>query len=126
MKIPLKHISDMAKHRPPGYQEDVLSHGLVCGDHLDIPDASYEALCRKYRPTMPPFAEMVGNFTTSMAAWVTAGFPVVSNDTFTDRLETCGKCESWDRSGTFPRCSRCGCTQLKLWLKTERCPASKW
>jgi len=126
MKIPLQHIKDMAKHRPPGYEEDVLSHGVVSDDQLDIPDATYQVLCRKYRPVMPSWTEMLTNFTGSMAGWVRAGFPVVSNDEFTNRLETCMGCENWDRSGAFPRCSKCGCTQLKLWLKTEKCPIAAW
>ena len=126
MKISLHHIHDMARHRPPGYEQDVLSHGTISGDQLHLPEGAYAILCRKYRPSMPPFGEMIENFTESMKGWVAAGFPVVSNDTFTDRLDTCRKCEFWVASPFGNRCSRCGCTQIKLWLKTEKCPVGKW
>lgn len=122
MKIPLSHIQDMARHRPPGYYEDVLSRGRVVGSDLVIQDDQYQKLCRKYRPSMPKFSELANNFIASVSGWVSAGFPVVDNDTYTQRYETCLKCRFW--AGT--RCSKCGCFQVKMWLETERCPIGEW
>lgn len=122
VKIQLQHISDMAKHRPAGYYEDVLSSGVVVGDTLVLDDAVYNALCRKYRPTMPGISEMVGNFAKAIGEWAGKGFPVVSNEQFTSRYDVCRACENW----TGYRCKICGCTKMKLWLETEKCPERRW
>ena len=38
-----------AKHRPPGYLQDVLAHGTLSGDRLTLSDEVYATLCAKYR-----------------------------------------------------------------------------
>lgn len=52
----LTAIALAAKRRPPGYYEDVLSHGAVEGDTVVLSDESYRRLCEKYRgkPLTPP------------------------------------------------------------------------
>jgi hypothetical protein len=42
-------IHATAKTRPPGYAEDVLSHGTVEGDKVTLSDEAYAALSSKYR-----------------------------------------------------------------------------
>lgn len=121
--IPLSVIKSNAVHRPEGYYEDVIAHGrVVGGTTLELDEVEYQKLCRKYRPQMPSFYEMTHNFVGAMTEWVQAGFPVVSNDQFTDRLEACEQCQFWLGN----RCSKCGCFKLKMWLKTEICPIGKW
>jgi hypothetical protein len=49
------------------------------------------------------------------------GDPIrVPPETYRDRLALCQSCESYDRIRA--RCSKCGCTGLKLELATEKCP----
>ncbi len=45
----LQAISQAASVRPPGYVEDVLSHGTVEGDKVILSDESYRMLVEKYR-----------------------------------------------------------------------------
>lgn len=41
----------MSLHRPPGYEKDVLAHGTINGDYLEIDQKSYGELLQKYRPS---------------------------------------------------------------------------
>jgi len=45
----LQAIRHASTKRPPGYLEDVLSHGTVEGDKVTLSDEAYAALCSKYR-----------------------------------------------------------------------------
>lgn len=48
--IPLHVIRRKVAARPEGYYEDVVLSGKVVNDEfLEIDDASYAALCKKYR-----------------------------------------------------------------------------
>jgi len=49
MRILLKAIEANAKNRPPDYLKDVLAHGAVNGEFLEIDTASYNELLNKYR-----------------------------------------------------------------------------
>ena len=40
----------MGEKRPPGYYEDVMAHGIVEGDFLEITQEGYSKLLEKYRP----------------------------------------------------------------------------
>ena len=42
-------LRQWAAHRPPGYVEDVLSHGTVEGDRVTLSDEAYAQLVAKYR-----------------------------------------------------------------------------
>jgi hypothetical protein len=50
MLITLESIKNNAVNRPPGYYEDVLSHGKIVGSNLDIESKEYIALVKKYSP----------------------------------------------------------------------------
>jgi hypothetical protein len=54
--------------------------------------------------------------------WSKAGFALVDDDTLRLRKVTCDTCDQW----TGLTCRKCGCTRLKVWLATERCPVGKW
>jgi hypothetical protein len=76
-------------------------------------------------PTIP---EMAANFASAIAHWTKAGFPVVPKTEFDRRLAICDACEFWDpvaRLG-YGKCHVCGCTTLKHWLGTSKCPLGKW
>lgn len=55
----LEVLRQWSVRRPPGYLEDVLSHGTVEGDTVTLTDEAYELLVAKYRgnataKTAPP------------------------------------------------------------------------
>jgi hypothetical protein len=75
-------------------------------------------------------AELAGNFAGAMTRWIAAGAPVVSAETYAARAAVCEGCEHWDGAARLGlgKCKApgCGCTSLKRWLATEKCPLTKW
>lgn len=57
---------------------------------------------------------------------------LVNKEAFDLRLATCRRCplHHWDEDARLGlgKCKheKCGCTKLKLWLASERCPAGFW
>ena len=72
--------------------------------------------------------EMAKNFAASVAEWVDRGAPVVTEEQFQQRVETCHTCEFFDAEafGGKGRCQKCGCSSYKLFLATAKCPIDKW
>lgn len=73
--------------------------------------------------------EMAQRFTRAMVRWATDGFRVVATEKYQARRNICEGCQYWRGEGTEPgtgRCGKCGCSGLKLFLATERCPDGKW
>jgi hypothetical protein len=81
-------------------------------------------------PAEPTLAELAANFTSAVARWIGAGAPVVAEATYHARAAACAACSLWDASARagLGKCQApgCGCTKLKRWLATERCPLGKW
>lgn len=81
-------------------------------------------------PADPTALELAGNFTEAMTTWAMRGFPVVDEVTYRARSVTCEGCEMWDGVAWLGlgKCKApgCGCTRLKRWLSTEKCPLKKW
>lgn len=65
-----------------------------------------------------------------MARWSAAGFATVSGETYAARASACEACPMWDGAARLGlgKCNApgCGCTKLKRWLATEKCPLCKW
>lgn len=129
-------LYEKATIRPAGYLEDVLALASVEGEVLSLDHESHQRLAAKYRTPLaealrePTMSELAGNFTKSVARWVHAGFPVVPNEVYATRTTLCESCEFWDgvaRMG-LGKCTHknCGCTKMKRWLSTEKCPLGKW
>lgn len=82
-------------------------------------------------PEPIPLTELARNGLTAASRWAVAGFPVVNEQTYTARVQTCHACADaqgvpvWSNDG-IGHCRVCGCTGLKRYLATERCPAGKW
>lgn len=78
----------------------------------------------------PTFEEMRENFRGAVLRWSAAGFPVVSESEYRLRTQACEGCEFWDGKARFGlgKCKApgCGCTKLKRFLATEKCPLGKW
>ncbi len=81
-------------------------------------------------PEEPTAVELAGNFVGAMARWSTAGFATVSAEDYAARGAVCDACEFWDGAARLGlgKCNApgCGCTKLKRWLSTEKCPLGKW
>jgi hypothetical protein len=105
---------------PDGYKDDVLGQGTVQGEFVELEEAVYAELSRKWLE--PSFPAMLANFAGATARWVAAGFPLTTEDQFKERLAICQGCEFW----TGTNCRRCGCRKLKLHWRTEACPIRKW
>lgn len=78
----------------------------------------------------PTFEKMVENFTEAMRDWKDAGFPIASLGIIAARRSVCAKCEFWDGKARLGlgKCNspKCGCTRLKIFLQTSKCPENKW
>lgn len=122
IRFTLDQIRRQSASRPPGYYEDVISKGVISGMEVVLSETSIEELRAKYEPDHVGLAELIANFTKAIVKWMAAGLPVVSKPQFDQRLNTCGTCPEW----TGLTCLKCGCTGLKHWLATERCPLGKW
>jgi len=83
--------------------------------------------CPGLDPDVTP-PEMAKNFTQAVSRFVSNGMPVVSRETFEKRHAACLACPKWDAKARMGmgKCRKCGCTKLKLWLETEKCPLLKW
>ncbi len=78
----------------------------------------------------PTVSELAANFAGSVLRWGAAGFPVASTELYTERAKICEACEHWNPTARLGlgKCAapKCGCTSLKRWLSTEKCPLGKW
>jgi hypothetical protein len=136
--IPLARIEAAALVRGPGYRENCLAAGTVQGDSLVMTEENYQQLVALYKDNapvpQPSAAELLANFTVATARWVAQGMQIISRTAFTRRLETCRACRlpdntpCWDETAHFGlgRCSRCRCSNLKLWSPAEKCPVQRW
>lgn len=118
-----------------GYLEDLLDAACIEGDTVTFDPSIHATLQAKYGLGSAPFAEpglteLAGNFGRAVAKWASAGFPVVEEGDYQARLAACQACSHWDGAARLGlgkcRAPKCGCTRLKLWLRTEKCPMGKW
>lgn len=125
-QILLTDIHQASYTRPEGYVARVLSRGVIKGDTLYIEDKEYEQLLEEYRE--PTTTELIGNFTAASVRWVLSGFALVNQQTLEARVKACDECEYWDGQARLGlgKCRLCGCTKVKHWWASERCPKNKW
>lgn len=137
IKITLQELRIKAKQRPEGYLEDVLAHASkITETYLLITPENRNKLIEKYAkadltaPEPPKFLDLVLNFSKAVTNWAQAGFPITEEDEYKKRIDTCKKCPFWKENildlDVFGKCSICGCSGFKPWLKTEFCPKDKW
>lgn len=76
----------------------------------------------------PTFTELAENFSKATAAWTASGFKIVGEQEYQSRGAICEQCPKWDGAARFGlgKCRLCGCTKMKLWLATSKCPLEKW
>lgn len=130
IRITWEQLRSRAAERPNGYIEDVIAHAATRDqDGIELTPEAWHALRAKYSHDAmeePSLLELARNFAGATARWAAAGMPVVSPDTYHTRLAACEACPEWQAAGMYARCGLCGCTKLKLWLATEKCPLAKW
>jgi hypothetical protein len=116
------------KADPDGYLADVARMGNRVDDMVEMTQAVYQEIRNRHPTLNPSVMEMAANFTGAMARWAKAGFATVGGQAYEARFATCKGCDKWDGNANagMGKCRACGCSVLKLWLKTERCPLSKW
>jgi len=67
--------------------------------------------------------KLTKNFAVEAVKFIAAGAPIVPEEVFKERLETCNSCEHL--SGD--KCMKCGCTMsVKCKWGTAACPINKW
>jgi hypothetical protein len=83
-------------------------------------------ICSDTEP--PTVSEMAATFAGSVKRWVSNGMGVTNFETYHARLSVCKTCDRWNGEALFGlgRCGKCGCSGLKLYMDTEKCPLSKW
>lgn len=78
----------------------------------------------------PTLIELANNFIEALGKWSKAGYKITTKDEYNKRSEICNNCEYWDKDARMGlgKCNvpGCGCTKLKRWLTTEKCPKRKW
>jgi hypothetical protein len=73
--------------------------------------------------TMPPLTTQAWNFAASIAAFVSDGLRLVSQEEYARRLAICEPCKHRRHS----RCSKCGCgLTLKAKGRAFKCPIGLW
>jgi hypothetical protein len=82
------------------------------------------------QPAQPSLLTKAQRLAIALAKWSRAGFPVVPYLQRQRRRAICLACPAYDRErfGGLGACRdpRCGCTSIKRWLPTERCPQNRW
>lgn len=86
-------------------------------------------------PSQLSLLERTIQFGRAMIEWARSGFTCVSPEQYRERFQTCtvddgsgDPCPEWNGEATFGygKCGACGCTRVKLFLATEKCPKHKW
>lgn len=137
--MPIDELHRRTAGRGPGFVPAVIASARREGDEIEIPIERWLELTREHldhtntttsTPAEPTLAELAGNFAEAMQRWSAAGFPTVTRADFDARSAVCEPCEYWDGAARLGlgRCNvpGCGCTKLKRWLASEKCPKDKW
>lgn len=77
----------------------------------------------------PTLAELASRFSRAMFNWARAGFKIVDEKEYQRRSTICQGCQWWRGEGNVlgsALCGKCGCSSLKIFVATEKCPAGKW
>ena len=95
-----------------------------------IPPAMVFPVSPAAQPAQPSLLTKAQRLAIALAKWSRAGFPVVPYLQRQRRRAICLACPAYDRErfGGLGACRdpRCGCTSIKRWLPTERCPQNRW
>jgi len=76
----------------------------------------------------PTLAQRLKTFSQAAVDWAANGFKNVPHDVFEARKSICLQCHYWKGEMAFGYggCGKCGCSGLKLFLPTQKCPDGRW
>ena len=99
-----------------GFEQNIINS--VCEELPDI--------CQDTEP--PSTVDLARQFARSVLKWTCSGFQCVTSEQYQERLNTCLGCDRWNGEAMFGlgRCGKCGCSGVKLYMTTEKCPLDKW
>ena len=82
--------------------------------------------CESTEP--PTLAQRLASFSQAAVDWAKNGFSNVTHEQFEARKAICLKCHYWKGEMAFGYggCGKCGCSGLKLFLPTQKCPDGRW
>jgi hypothetical protein len=133
VSFPLKSLEQKEKIRPKGYRDHVLKYAKIIGDRVWIEAEDLTYLTHYYDDRTlpePRMTEKINTFGRAMSKWMDSGFKIADKEEVESRKEICRMCPNWDEGARFGmgKCTHgaCGCTKLKWWLATEKCPAGLW
>ena len=110
-----------------GWNERFFNHSLEFVRRTMVP--SPHVPTREIQ-TGPTALQMAGTAAKAAVDWIAGGMKVVDEATWQQRIAICAGCELWDAEARFGlgKCQhpQCGCTKVKQWLATEKCPLGKW
>lgn len=102
-------------------------------NQLNLEQAIVDGVCDRCpeccHDTEPPsLLDLAKRFTREAYQWAQSGFEVTDENLFASRQATCNTCPKWRGEAAFGygRCGACGCTGLKLFMKSSHCPDGKW
>lgn len=133
--IPIQYLKDHSLGRSIGFTEEVMKLSKVDAESISIDVNDWQRLSKEYRVQTsnivePSITELSTNFAGAMLRWTKAGFKTSNLPTYKIRYAACLCCDYWDGSARMGlgKCNApgCGCTKIKLWLASEKCPIGKW
>jgi hypothetical protein len=109
-----------------GYIDDILANSTVDGDNLIISYEKFFEIKTKYKT--PSAISQAKHLIKSLKEWAASGLKVCNPKEVIQRSAICKGCKFFKdgQSVYFPRCTKCGCTNLKNYIKTTKCPIGKW
>lgn len=134
IRFPKEKIDLFCSHLGPKFRSDVVGVGRIDGGEFVIESEDWQNLqaehMRKTRLAEPSLRELSANFADAIARWSASGFKTATQDEYDSRAQICDGCDRWDAKARLGlgKCSApgCGCTAMKRWLATEKCPLGKW
>ena len=76
----------------------------------------------------PSLMAMAGSAIKSATVWMLHGAPIAAREEVERRSAICLQCPHFDKYGYngHGKCTKCGCSGLKLAMETEECPDHRW
>ncbi len=115
---------EIITHRPD-LNKPITAHDLLKNQKSEIIETTASIPLQD-----PGILELASNFSKAIEKWVSAGFPISEESIYKKRSSICEVCEYWHGEARFGlgvcKAKGCGCTRLKRWLETEKCPKGKW
>lgn len=125
------HAQRVAANLPIPIQWDDWFDMQVC---QGTPQGCFEVPATPAEPEESSWLKLAAQFTFAMVAWAKQGFPITPWEVYRARHETCAGSSTTPRCQRFSyftgtglaKCGACGCSMLKLYLRTSKCPLNKW